>query len=153
MLVCTFPCYHYLGSFKFMTSYIWIYLKHSHLTLQMLQLADYHENALVSVRPPKKPSIKERKQKLLTFLQGICFCKHRISHFDEFHNLKFFTDICNNYILCFSLTEKYEPVQAKWTTERCAVCRWVEDWDYNKIIICNRYGQYVFLFFLFWPDS
>lgn len=36
------------------------------------------------------------------------------------------------------LREKYEPVYAKWTTERCAVCRWVEDWDYNKIIICNR---------------
>ncbi|XP_010537097.1 PREDICTED: histone-lysine N-methyltransferase ATX4-like isoform X2 [Tarenaya hassleriana] len=36
------------------------------------------------------------------------------------------------------LREKYEPVNAKWTTERCAVCRWVEDWDYNKIIICNR---------------
>ncbi|KAL2893228.1 Histone-lysine N-methyltransferase ATX3 [Bienertia sinuspersici] len=36
------------------------------------------------------------------------------------------------------LREKYEPVHAKWTTERCAVCRWVEDWDYNKIIICNR---------------
>ncbi|KAJ8638789.1 hypothetical protein MRB53_015483 [Persea americana] len=36
------------------------------------------------------------------------------------------------------LREKYEPVQAKWTTERCAICRWVEDWDYNKIIICNR---------------
>ncbi|CAN6569614.1 unnamed protein product [Malus baccata var. baccata] len=68
----------------------------------MLQLAEYHENALVSSKPPKRPSIKERKQKLLTFLQ-----------------------------------EKYEPVHAKWTTERCAVCRWVEDWDYNKIIICN----------------
>lgn len=37
------------------------------------------------------------------------------------------------------MSEKYEPVYAKWTTERCAVCRWVEDWDYNKIIICNRY--------------
>ncbi|KAL5727003.1 hypothetical protein ACHQM5_000239 [Ranunculus cassubicifolius] len=36
------------------------------------------------------------------------------------------------------LQEKYEPVCARWTTERCAVCRWVEDWDYNKIIICNR---------------
>ncbi|KAI8572644.1 hypothetical protein RHMOL_Rhmol01G0215400 [Rhododendron molle] len=36
------------------------------------------------------------------------------------------------------LKEKYEPVYAKWTTERCAVCRWVEDWEYNKIIICNR---------------
>ncbi|KAG6649956.1 histone-lysine N-methyltransferase ATX5-like isoform X2 [Carya illinoinensis] len=80
-------------------------VKGSMLSLEqwMLQLADYHANALVSVRPPKKPSIKERKQKLLTFLQ-----------------------------------EKYEPVYAKWTSERCAVCRWVEDWDYNKIIICNR---------------
>ncbi|XP_042003568.1 histone-lysine N-methyltransferase ATX4-like isoform X1 [Salvia splendens] len=36
------------------------------------------------------------------------------------------------------LQEHYEPVCAKWTTERCAVCRWVEDWDFNKIIICIR---------------
>ncbi|XP_044480536.1 histone-lysine N-methyltransferase ATX3-like isoform X2 [Mangifera indica] len=36
------------------------------------------------------------------------------------------------------LKEKYEPLDVKWTTERCAICRWVEDWDYNKIIICNR---------------
>ncbi|XWS35897.1 hypothetical protein CRYUN_Cryun20dG0036300 [Craigia yunnanensis] len=36
------------------------------------------------------------------------------------------------------LQEKYKPVDAKWTIERCAICRWVEDWDYNKIIICNR---------------
>ncbi|XP_050237059.1 histone-lysine N-methyltransferase ATX3 isoform X2 [Mercurialis annua] len=36
------------------------------------------------------------------------------------------------------LQEKYDPVHAKWTTERCAVCRWVEDWDVNKIVICNR---------------
>ncbi|KAL6498830.1 hypothetical protein OROGR_028377 [Orobanche gracilis] len=36
------------------------------------------------------------------------------------------------------LKENYQPVHAKWTTEKCAVCRWVEDWDYNKIIICNR---------------
>ncbi|XP_026457848.1 histone-lysine N-methyltransferase ATX4-like [Papaver somniferum] len=34
--------------------------------------------------------------------------------------------------------EKYEPVVAKWTTERCAVCRGVEDWEDNKIIICIR---------------
>lgn len=51
---------------------IWdIILWQSHLTLQMLQLAEYHENAIVSSKPPKRPSIKERKQKLLTFLQGI----------------------------------------------------------------------------------
>lgn len=36
------------------------------------------------------------------------------------------------------LLEPYEPVKVNWTTERCAVCRWVEDWEYNKIIICNR---------------
>uniref|UniRef100_A0A5B7APC3 Putative histone-lysine N-methyltransferase ATX5 n=1 Tax=Davidia involucrata TaxID=16924 RepID=A0A5B7APC3_DAVIN len=69
----------------------------------MLQIAEYHARSLVSVNSLKRPSLKVRKQKLLTFLQ-----------------------------------EKYEPVYAKWTTERCAVCRWVEDWDYNKIIICNR---------------
>ncbi|KAH1076708.1 hypothetical protein GLYMA_19G066800v4 [Glycine max] len=81
-----------------------VLVKGSMLSLEkwMLQVAEFHANAVVSVKP-KKPSFKERKQKLLTFLQ-----------------------------------EKYEPVCAKWTTERCAVCRWVEDWDYNKIIICNR---------------
>ncbi|KAL1309686.1 hypothetical protein HN51_052388 [Arachis hypogaea] len=81
-----------------------IRVKGSMLPLEqwMLQLAEVHANAQVSVKP-KKPSLKERKQKLLAFLQ-----------------------------------EKYEPVYAKWTTERCAVCRWVEDWDYNKIIICIR---------------
>ncbi|VAH77984.1 unnamed protein product [Triticum turgidum subsp. durum] len=36
------------------------------------------------------------------------------------------------------LNEPYDHVQVKWTTERCAVCRWVEDWDYNKIVICNQ---------------
>nr|XP_043620839.1 histone-lysine N-methyltransferase ATX3 isoform X2 [Erigeron canadensis] len=36
------------------------------------------------------------------------------------------------------LQEKYEPVYAKWTTERCAICRWDEDYDVNAIIICNR---------------
>ncbi|KAK8301195.1 hypothetical protein V6Z11_D04G003400 [Gossypium hirsutum] len=76
----------------------------------MLQLAEYHANATSSAKPPKRPSLRERKQKLLAFLQ----------------------------VIKFVVTEKYEPVRAKWTTERCAVCRWVEDWDYNKIIICNR---------------
>ncbi|XP_071716916.1 histone-lysine N-methyltransferase ATX3-like [Rutidosis leptorrhynchoides] len=36
------------------------------------------------------------------------------------------------------LQEKYDPVYAKWTTERCAICRWDEDYDINTIIICNR---------------
>ncbi|KEH35451.1 histone-lysine N-methyltransferase ATX5 isoform X2 [Medicago truncatula] len=81
-----------------------ITVKDSRLPLEqwMLKVAECHAKTQVSVKP-KKPSLKERKQKLLTFLK-----------------------------------EKYEPVYAKWTTERCAVCRWVEDWDYNKIIICNR---------------
>ncbi|WKA07632.1 hypothetical protein VitviT2T_025430 [Vitis vinifera] len=80
-------------------------VKGSMLSLEqwMLQVAEYHDNSFLAVNPPKRPSIRERRQKLLTFLQ-----------------------------------EKYEPVHARWTTERCAVCRWVEDWDYNKIIICNR---------------
>ncbi|KAL3521637.1 hypothetical protein ACH5RR_019786 [Cinchona calisaya] len=69
----------------------------------MLQVAEYHARNVVPGKTLKRPSIKIRRQKLLSFLQ-----------------------------------EKYEPVYAKWTTERCAVCRWVEDWDYNKIIICNR---------------
>ncbi|XP_074281667.1 histone-lysine N-methyltransferase ATX4-like [Silene latifolia] len=90
-----------------------IRVKGSMLSLEqwMLQMAEFHERAAAaaaasasaSAKPSKRPSLKERKQKLLSFLQ-----------------------------------EKYEPVLAKWTTERCAVCRWVEDWDYNKIIICNR---------------
>ncbi|KAF4399099.1 hypothetical protein G4B88_023693 [Cannabis sativa] len=37
----------------------------------MLQLAEYHATALVSTKP-KKPSMKERKHKLLAFLQGRC---------------------------------------------------------------------------------
>ncbi|KAL8111662.1 histone-lysine N-methyltransferase ATX5-like [Apium graveolens] len=40
--------------------------------------------------------------------------------------------------LCAILQEKYEPVCPKWTTERCAVCGSVEDWEYNKIVLCNR---------------
>ncbi|XP_019415566.1 PREDICTED: histone-lysine N-methyltransferase ATX4-like [Lupinus angustifolius] len=81
-----------------------IRVKDSMLPLEqwMLQLAEFHTKAVVSVKP-KKNSLQDKKQKLFTFLR-----------------------------------EKYEPVNAKWTTERCAVCRWVEDWDYNKVIICNR---------------
>ncbi|XP_010521391.1 PREDICTED: histone-lysine N-methyltransferase ATX5-like [Tarenaya hassleriana] len=79
-------------------------VKSSKLPLEewMLKVAEFHANATAE-KPPRRPSVKERKQRLLAFLR-----------------------------------EKYEPVNARWTTERCAVCRWVEDWDYNKIIICNR---------------
>ncbi|KAI0492617.1 hypothetical protein KFK09_026893 [Dendrobium nobile] len=63
----------------------------------------HHLNNTIPANHAKQPSLKERKQKLVTLLQ-----------------------------------EAYEPVYAKWTTERCAICRWIEDWDYNKIIICIR---------------
>lgn len=47
-----------------------VQVKGSMLSLEkwMLQLAEYHANAEVSVKP-KKPSLKERKQRLLNFLQ------------------------------------------------------------------------------------
>ncbi|MBA0806349.1 hypothetical protein Gohar_005804, partial [Gossypium harknessii] len=35
----------------------------------MLQLAEYHANAATSTKPPKRPPIRERKQKLLAFLK------------------------------------------------------------------------------------
>ncbi|XP_013588915.1 PREDICTED: histone-lysine N-methyltransferase ATX3 isoform X4 [Brassica oleracea var. oleracea] len=46
--------------------------------------------------------------------------------------------VLDKQLMLSLLEEKYEPVNAKWTTERCAVCRWVEDWEENKMIICNR---------------
>lgn len=43
------------------------------LVLQMLQVAEYHALSLVPAKPLKRPSIKARKNKLLTFLQGMTF--------------------------------------------------------------------------------
>jgi hypothetical protein len=40
--------------------------------------------------------------------------------------------------LLSALDAPYKPVESTWTSERCAVCRWVVDYDYNKMIICNR---------------
>lgn len=37
----------------------------------MLQVAEYHARTVVSVNSVKRPSIKARKQKLLSFLQGV----------------------------------------------------------------------------------
>ena len=39
-------------------------------TLQMMKLAEFHANA-TAAKPPKRPSIKQRKQRLLSFLRGI----------------------------------------------------------------------------------
>ncbi|KAF9667346.1 hypothetical protein SADUNF_Sadunf15G0013400 [Salix dunnii] len=73
------------------------------------------------------------------FFYKFGFVPHLLSFFpcpvvsvSEYHAL------FNELFIIIVMTERYEPVFTKWTTERCAVCRWVEDWDYNKIIICNR---------------
>ncbi|KAK8943819.1 Histone-lysine N-methyltransferase ATX4 [Platanthera guangdongensis] len=64
--------------------------------------------------------------------------------FTSFFKHRFFypcINLCTVYLTCWfdvNLAEEYNPVDAKWTTERCAVCRWIEDWEYNKIIICIR---------------
>lgn len=103
----------------------------------MLQVAEFHANAQVSSKP-KKPSLKERKQKLLAFLKGTFSSFPCCVTTLQYHEFARCSHSDNNTMNFFPLTERYEPVYAKWTTERCAVCRWVEDWDYNKIIICNR---------------
>lgn len=36
----------------------------------MMKLAEFHANATAG-KPPKRPSIKQRKQRLLSFLRGI----------------------------------------------------------------------------------
>ncbi|MBA0814006.1 hypothetical protein Gohar_019857, partial [Gossypium harknessii] len=41
------------------------------VSVKMLQLAEYHANATSSAKPPKRPSLRERKQKLLAFLQDV----------------------------------------------------------------------------------
>ncbi|KAL0886631.1 hypothetical protein Bca101_010614 [Brassica carinata] len=62
-------------------------VKSSKLPLEewMMKLAEFHANA-TAAKPPKRPSIKQKKQRLLSFLR-----------------------------------EKYEPVNVKWTTERCQI--------------------------------
>lgn len=110
-----------------------------HLVLQMLQMAEYHARTVVSVTSLKRPSMKVRKQKLLNFLQGMLTSKHVVLQPGNLvHSSAFWltAELISQY---FYVSENYEPVYAKWTTERCAVCRWVEDWDYNKIVICNRF--------------
>ncbi|KAF2287436.1 hypothetical protein GH714_039895 [Hevea brasiliensis] len=51
---------------------VWVHAKCdkiSNNSFKMMQLAEYHARA-VSTRPPKRPSIKDWKQKLLAFLRG-----------------------------------------------------------------------------------
>nr|KYP50996.1 Histone-lysine N-methyltransferase ATX3 [Cajanus cajan] len=65
------------------------------------------------------------QQQILNLLQGLMAYRSHMSSVEYIFKRE-------------KLIEKYEPVHAKWTTERCAICRWVEDWEDNKIIICNR---------------
>ncbi|MCO5602839.1 hypothetical protein L7F22_056978 [Adiantum nelumboides] len=65
------------------------------------------------------------------------------SFYAQFLPPDFETDVGIFYGLpdCFgSFAAPYIPVVVNWTAERCAVCRWVEDFDWNKMIICNRCG-------------
>lgn len=50
-----------------------MYIKVAFLVSQMLQVAEYHARTAVPFKSLKRPSIKVRRQKLLTFLQGISF--------------------------------------------------------------------------------
>ncbi|KAF7153653.1 hypothetical protein RHSIM_Rhsim01G0172300 [Rhododendron simsii] len=84
-----------------------------------------------------KVSIKV-KGSMLTLEKWVCTGSLHSKAIEEYNALGFNPLKLNKQQLLSFLKEKYEPVYAKWTTERCAVCRWVEDWEYNKIIICNR---------------
>lgn len=61
------------------------------------------------------------------------FCTNKHMLVSLFFSGCMLTDKCR-------VTESYEPVNSTWTSERCAVCRMVEDWHHNKMIICNRYN-------------
>lgn len=105
----------------------------------MLQIAEYKARSL--------DPLKLHKQKLLAFLQGTYSFPTLVSLFLFIYSF-IFGNVERRWVLYmgnsdqneihFIATGKYEPVNVKWTTERCAVCRWVEDWEDNKIIICNR---------------
>lgn len=73
---------------------------------------------------------KMRAQQLAACLDCTCFTGRKLPESSAF--------VCL-LITVWILTVPYEPVRATFTTERCGVCRWVEDYDYNKMIVCNRY--------------
>lgn len=61
----------------------------------MLQVAECHDSSAAHVNPPKRPSIRERRQKLLTFLQGIALLLHIFNIGCDGS----FSHICHSYIL------------------------------------------------------
>ncbi|KAL2511285.1 Histone-lysine N-methyltransferase ATX3 [Abeliophyllum distichum] len=101
-------------------------VKGSNLTLEKW-IVEYNAHGFDPLRLDKK--------KLFGLLQGnrVSFCCGSFTY-----SFFFVTKKESSVLTIFTLTENYEPVYTKWTTERCAICRWVEDWDYNKMIICNR---------------
>lgn len=119
------------------------------LTSMKFQIAEFNTNGIDPLK-----SLKLDNKQLSTFLSGIYFLSKylirgafnlfmlNVSLFSLFAlslmKYKYWGYILK-YVIIFSVTENYEPVYVKWTTERCAICRWVEDWEENKIIICNRY--------------
>lgn len=128
---------------------------HFLLTSMKFQIQEFNTNGMDSLK-----SLKLDNQQLSTFLSGTYFLSKYLTHwvFSLFilGRLQYMpVSVCSHralslinynywgyifkYVIIFAVTENYEPVYAKWTTEKCAICRWVEDWEENKIIICNRY--------------
>lgn len=121
----------------------WCYWNVFWLVMCIIQIAAYTEHGLDT----SKLDLKQ----LTEFLEGnswtttlnfrgfiLLFCCPYMSLHLAKNCLILFSPWRNIYS-AFVLAGKYEAIPAKWTTERCAICRWVEDWEYNKIIICNRY--------------
>lgn len=101
-----------------------------HFDLQI----DRHQPGVCPTNPSKRSSQKMKKQKLIDLLNGTRALILNLTSFKDTSPNGFeFVELD-----IFSHADPYDPVNVKWTTERCAVCRWVEDWDYNKIVICNR---------------
>ncbi|MCO5561749.1 hypothetical protein L7F22_015372 [Adiantum nelumboides] len=73
--------------------------------------------------------LKDSSQSLLSWLQSMA---------DSGAPDLAFQVYSQEQVLKTRLQIPYEPVVLKWTQERCAVCRWVEDYDYNQMLVCNR---------------
>lgn len=126
-------------------SYILIFLTNNKIILQIIE-----HNSQAGI-----PQQLDQKQ-VLSFLQGECIFHVNLIHwslrfsFDQvlwnfevtYLLLNISSKRGNSFYFYLIFSEKYEPVYANWTTERCAICRWVEDWEDNKIIICHRYSYY-----------
>ncbi|RVW87497.1 Histone-lysine N-methyltransferase ATX4 [Vitis vinifera] len=91
-------------------------------SVRMLQVAEYHDNSFVAVNPPKRPSIRERRQNRDTLEAAV-------------------TDESTDCIPTSVVTEKYEPVHARWTTERCAHVDSLPASRYWSLQVCPSRGE------------